>query len=117
MVIPSPVIKKGEESSPSAYVSLSAQETIPHSCLLDTEVGHSSIPKADTDNLGLDVLMPTQVASTQIERAVCQITEEEDAQFWDNSLDVDCSSKNSRADDVFVPSTQECINSPFILIV
>lgn len=57
-VILSPVIKKGEVSSPSSYVPLSIQETIPHSCPLGTEANHNSTPKADTDNLNLDILKP-----------------------------------------------------------
>lgn len=116
VIIPSPVIKKGEESSPSSFVPLSAQVTIPHSCPLGTEAGHNSMPKADINHLSLDIMMPTHVASTQLERAAFQMTEEEGAQFWDSSLDVDCSKKNG-ADDVSVSPTQEYIGSPFILVV
>ena len=75
------------------------------------------MPKADTNHLSLDILMPAQVASTQLERAACLMIEEEGAQFWDSSLDVDCSKKNEGADDVSVSHTQEYIGSPFILIV
>lgn len=77
--VPSPVIKKGEESSPSSFVPLSTQVTIPHSCPLGTEVGHNSMPKAETDHPSLDILKPAQVAWTQIEKAACQVTEEEGA--------------------------------------
>jgi len=116
-VIPSPVIKRGEVNCPSSYASLSVQVTIPHNCPLGIEIGHSSMPKADTDHLSLDILKPAQLASTQLERAVCQMIEEEDAQFWDSSLDVDCFKKNEGADDVSVSPTQEYIGSPFILVV
>lgn len=75
------------------------------------------MPKADTDHLSLDILMPSQVASTQLERADCQMAEEEDAQFWDSSLDDDCSKQDKGADDVFVSSTHEHIGTTFILIV
>jgi len=111
------MIKKGEEHSPSSYVSLSAQKKIPHNCPPGTKAGHSSIPKADTDHLSLDVLKPAQVASTQLEGAVYQITEEEGAQRWDTSLDADYSKKYAGANEVFVSSTQEYHGSPFILIV
>jgi len=76
-IIPSPVINKGEESSLSSSVSLSAQKTSPQSCLLNTKADHNSMPKADTDHLSLDILKPTQLASTKFERAACQMTEEE----------------------------------------
>ena len=78
-IIPSPVIKKGEESSPSSYVSLSTQETFLHNCPLNTGASHNSMPKVDMDNLSLGILKPAQLASTQLERSVCQITEEEGA--------------------------------------
>lgn len=41
VVIPSPVIKKGEVNFPSSYASPSVHETIPHSCPLGTEASHS----------------------------------------------------------------------------
>lgn len=63
-IIPSPVIKKGEVSSPSSYVSLSVEETIPHDCSLGAKANHNSMPKANMDNLSLDILKPTQLAST-----------------------------------------------------
>lgn len=111
------VINKGEEFSPSSYVSLSAQKRIPHSFPLGVEAGHSSILKANTDHFSLDIMKPTQVASTQTEKVTCQMTEEEGAHNWDTSLDVDCSEKNEGADDVSMSPTQEYIGSPFILIV
>jgi len=61
--------------------------------------------------------MTAQVASTQIERAACQMTEEEGAQSWNSSLDADCSDKNEGADDVSVSPAQEYIVSSFILVV
>lgn len=103
-VIPRPVIKKGEESSPSSFVPLSAQVTIPQSCPLNSEVGHNSKPKVNIDHLSLDILMPAQMASTQIEKAACEVTKEEGAQFWDSSLDVDCSKEDEGADEVSVSS-------------
>jgi len=69
----------GEESSPSSYVSLFVQVTIPRSCPLGAEVDHNSMPKANTDHLSLDIPMPTQVVSTWLGRADCQMAEEEDA--------------------------------------
>lgn len=72
------------------------------------------MPKVDMDNTCLDVPEPAQLASTQLEGAVCQIIEEEGAQMWDTSLDVDCSKEDVGADEVFVSSTQEYTSSPFI---
>lgn len=57
------------------------------------------------------------MASTQLERVVFQITEEEGAQIWDTSLDGACSKKSIGAGKVFVSHTQGCIDSPFMLIV
>ena len=68
-LVPSPVIKKGEESSPSSFVPLSAQVTIPPSFPLNTEAGHNSKSEADTDQISLDILMPAQLAPTQIKVA------------------------------------------------
>jgi len=116
-VIPNLVIKKGEVNSPSSYVSLFVQETIPHDFSLGVEANYNSMPKADMDNLSLDIPKPTQLASTQLERAVCHITKEEGAQIWDTSLDGACSKKVAGAGEVFVSPTQECIDSPFILIM
>jgi len=45
------------------------------------------------------------------------MTEEEGAQFWDSSLDGDCSNQDVGADDVSVFPAQEYIGSPFILVV
>jgi len=45
------------------------------------------------------------------------MTEEEGAQFWDPSLDKDCSKKDAGANDVCVSSTQEYIGFPFRLIM
>ena len=45
-IIPGPVINKGEESSPSSFVPLSAQMKLPHSCPLNTEARNSSMLKA-----------------------------------------------------------------------
>jgi len=45
------------------------------------------------------------------------MTKEEDAQFWDPSLDEDCSKKNAGAGDVCLSSIQEHIGLPFTLIV
>jgi len=115
--VPSPVIKKGEESSPSSFVSLSAQKKIPHSCPLNTEAEQTLMLKAKTDHLSLDILMSAQMVSTQIERAAYQITEEEDAQSWNSYLDVDCFKKNEGADSVPVTPTQEYTGSLFILVV
>ena len=117
IVIPSLVIKKCEVSSPSSYASSSVQKTSPHDFPLGTGVGQNSMPKADMDNLSLDIPKPAQLASTQLERAVYQITEEEDARFLDTSLDVDCSKKDVGADEVFMSPAQEYIGSPFIVIV
>ena len=111
------MIKKGEESSPSSFVPLSAQVKIPQSCHLNTEAEHNSKPKADTDHLSLDILMPAQMASTQTERAAYQITEEEDAQSWNSSLDEDCSKKDSGVNNVSVAPTHEHIGASFIFIV
>jgi len=80
-------------------------------------VGNSTILKVETDHLSFDILKPAQVASTQIERVAYQMTKEEDAKFWDSSLDEDCSKKDAGADDVFVSSRLEHISTPFILIV
>ena len=57
--IPNPMIKKGEIKSPSSFVSLSVQVTIPHNCLLSSEADHDSMPKPDIDNLNLDIPKPT----------------------------------------------------------
>jgi len=46
-----------------------------------------------------------------------QMTEKEDAHFWNSYLDEDCSKKNSGADNVSVSPTHEHIGAPFILIV
>ena len=45
------------------------------------------------------------------------MTEEEDVQFWDSSLDVGYSKQDVRAADVCDSSTQEYIGLTFILIV
>jgi len=73
--------------------------------------------KAEADHLSLDILKPAQVASTHIEKAAYQMTEEENVQFWDSSLDEDYSKKNSGANNVSVSPTHEHIGAPFILIV
>lgn len=78
-IIPSPMIKKGEIDSPSSHASSPVQKTSPHDCPLGTRAGQYLMPKADMDNLSLDIPKPSQLASTQLERAVFQITEEEDA--------------------------------------
>jgi len=70
-IILSPVVKICEVSSPSSYVSLSIQETIPHNFPLGTRASHNSMTKADMDKLSLDSTKPTQLASTQLERAIC----------------------------------------------
>jgi len=111
------MIKKCEINSPSSFTPLSFQVTILPSGLLGTEAGHDSMPEADIDNLSLDIPNPAQVASAQLERAVCQVREEEGAQFWDSSLDVNCSKEYAGVDEVSVSPAQECIGSPFILIV
>lgn len=69
------------------------------------------------DNPCLNILKPAQVASTQCERVVCQIIEEEGAQFWDTSLDWAGSKQATEAGEVFMSHTQEYIDSQFILIV
>ena len=111
------MIKKVEEISPSSFASLSAQRKILQSCPLNTEAEKNSMLKAETDYLSLDILMPSQVASTKIKRAACQMTKEEDAQFWDSSLDEDCSKQNARADNFFLSPAQEYNGSSFILVV
>ena len=116
-IIPSTVIKKGEGSYPSPFVPLPAQKTIPQSCPLNTEAEKNSMLKAKTDHLSLDIMKPAQMASTQTEEAAYQLTEEENAQSWDSSLDEDCSMKDAGADDVFVSPTQENNGSSFILVV
>jgi len=72
-------MNKGEEDSPSSYVSLSVQVKIPESCPLNTEVKQNSMIKAETDHLNIDILKPAQMASTQTKKAAYQMTEEEDA--------------------------------------
>ena len=99
------MIKKGEEISPSSYASFTVPVTIPHIFPLGIEAGHNSMPKDNTDHLSLDISMLAQVASTQLERAACQMTEEEDAQFWGSSLDEDCAKQDAGAGDVCVSST------------
>ena len=69
VIIPSTMINKGEESSPSFFVPLSAPKTIPLSCPLNTEAEQNSMLKAKTDHLSLDILKLAQMASTQIEEA------------------------------------------------
>lgn len=78
-IIPSPVINKGAEIFPSSFVPLPTQVKFPHKCPLNSEVGHNSKPKADTNHLSLDILMPSQMASTQAEMAAYQMTDKEDA--------------------------------------
>jgi len=78
-IILSPIIKKGEISSPSSDVPLSIQGTIPHNCPLGNGAIQNSMPKADMDDLSLDIPKPDQLASTQLEREVFQIIEEEGA--------------------------------------
>jgi len=75
--VPGPVIKEGEENSPSYFIPLFAQVTSPLSCPMNTEAGNSSMPKLETDHLNLDTLMLAQMASTQVERAVFLLAEEE----------------------------------------
>ena len=111
------MIKKGEESSPSSFVSVSAQKRIPHSCPLNTEAEQNPMLKVETHHLSLGILMFAQMAPTQIEKAAYQMTEEEDVQLWDSSLDEDCSKKDSGADDVSVPPAQEFDGSSFILVM
>jgi len=111
------VIKKGEESSPSSFSSLSTQMTIPQSCPLNTEAEQNSILKVETDHLSLDIIKPVQVASTQSGKVAYQMIEEEDAQLWDSSLDEDCSKKHAEANDVSMPPAQEYNGASFILVV
>ena len=73
--------------------------------------------KAEADHLSLDIMKPAQVASTQIEMATYQMTEEEHVQLWDSSLDEDCSKKDSGPDNVSVSPTHEHIGTPFIFIM
>jgi len=73
--VPNPVIKKGEESSPSSFVSLSAQKRIPHGCHLNTEAEQNLMLQAETDHLSLDNLKTAQLASTKNEKAACLMTE------------------------------------------
>lgn len=65
-IIPSTMIKKGEESSPSSFVPLSAQMTIPQGRPSNTEAEQNSMLKTEIDHLSLDILMSTQMAPTQI---------------------------------------------------
>jgi len=116
-LVPNPVIKKGEESSPSSFVPLSAQVTIPQSCPLNTEVRNSFILKAETDHLSFDLLEPAQMASIQIEKTAYQMTKEKDVQSWNPSLDEDCSNKGLRAKNVSVSHAQEYNGASFILVV
>lgn len=67
--VPSPVINKREQNSPSSFVPLFAQMKFPQSCHLNTEAEQNLMLKAETDHLSLDILKPTQVAFTQIENA------------------------------------------------
>lgn len=57
------------------------------------------------------------MASTHPEKAVHQITEEQGSQIWGTFFDGACSKEATEANEVFVSLTQECIGSPFILIV
>jgi len=75
-VILSPMIENCEDSSPSFYVSLSIHVEILHNCLLDTGASHNPMPKNVMDKLGLEITKPYQLASTQLKKLVCQITEE-----------------------------------------
>lgn len=72
------MIKKGEDSSPSSSVPLSAQVKIPQSCPLNTEAEQNSMLKDEADHLSLDIPKPAQMASTQIKMAAYQMLEEED---------------------------------------
>jgi len=45
------------------------------------------------------------------------MTEEEDVQFWESSLDEGCSKEDAGAGDVCLSSTREYIGSPFLLTV
>lgn len=116
-IIPRPVIKRGEVSSPSSYASLSAQVAIPQIFPLNTEAEQKSMLNSETDHLSLDILIPAQMDSTQIEREAYQMTEEEDVQLWDSSLNEDCSKKDSGVDNVSMSPTHEHIDTPFIFIV
>ena len=111
------MINKGEESSPSSFVSLSAQVKIPQSCPLNAEAGNISMLKAETDHLSLDILIPAQLASIELERVAYQMTEEEGAQSWNSSLDVDYSKKNKGVDYVSVSPAQENDGASSILVV
>jgi len=68
---PCPVINKGVISSPSSFLPLPNQRTIPQSFPLNTEAKQNSILKTQTNHLSLDILMPTEDFSTQIEMATC----------------------------------------------
>jgi len=51
------VINKGEESSPSSFVSLYAQMTSPYGCPLSPEAVYNLMSKAEIDHLSLNILM------------------------------------------------------------
>lgn len=116
-LVPSPIIKKGEESSPSSFVPLSAQVTIPPSCPLNTEAGHNSKSEADTDQTNLDILMPPQLAPMQLKVAAYQKTKREDARSWVSSLDEDCSKEDSGVEIISVSYAQENNDASFIFIL
>ena len=96
---------------------MSAQKERPHCCPLNTKAEHNSVLKAETDHLSFDVLIPAQWVPTQIERTACQMTEEENVQSWESSLDEDCSKKDSGANVVSVSPAQEFNGASFILVV
>ena len=66
--------------------------------------------KAETDHLSLAILIPAQMASTHTERAAFQMTEEADVQYWNPSLDEDCSKQDEGAENVFVSCHAEIVN-------
>jgi len=73
--------------------------------------------KVEAGHLSLEILKPAQMAPTHNKEAAYQMTEEEDVQSWDSSLDEDFSKEDSRAQNISVSPAQENNDAYFIFIL
>ena len=52
------MVEEIDESCPPFYISLNIHENIVHNCLLDLGASYNLMPKAVTDELGLNITKP-----------------------------------------------------------
>jgi len=86
--------------------------------IISDERNPTNHPIYDVDtNFGAFIIQieESQLASMQLKKPVCQITEEEGPQIWDMFFDGACSKEAAGVGVVLVSPTQECIHLSFKL--